>query len=130
MQVLFTSTYTLPLINSYSLTIGNMVTYSKSLKIKAGEYSFNPDIQSTIFRNGLMLSQPLSLFNSSLAVQYSITDTRYTGDKLYIDNTQEAGVSIGTDASSGDSNNWLRIGLSYIRGKDMNGVTTTFGYWF
>lgn len=116
--------------NHLSITMGNMVSHSRTMKVKTGDYSFNPDIQSTVFRNGVMLSQPLAWFKNSLSLQYSLTDTRYTGDRLYITNTQEAGVSIGTNASSADSNNWLRAGISYIRGKDMDGVTMTFGYWF
>ena len=128
-SVSLTSTYvwTLP---DFDVAMGNMIGYNKTMKIKSGDYSFDPDIQSTVLRNGVMLSQPVTLGGKKMSVEYSLIDTRYTGTKLYTDNTQELSVTLGTNKRAYSSRSFFRAGLSYIHGKDTDGFTLNFGYWF
>lgn len=124
-----TSTYiwTFP---SFDVAMGNMVSYNQTMKFKAGDYSFDPDIQTTVLRNGVMLSQPVTVFGKKMSVEYSLIDTRYTGADLYADNTQEIGITLGTNKRAYSSRSFFRAGLSYIQGKDMDGFTLNIGYWF
>lgn len=127
-----TSVYQIP-FEHFDLNIGNMIGYYKTGKFSAGDYSFNPDIQQTMLRNGIMLSQPITLYGNKMAIEYSLIDTRYIGgDKPFIDNTQQFGVTLGfhRDANAGRLSDF-RIGASYINGaKGSDGFSFNFGYWF
>ena len=125
-----TSTYIWDM-DTYNVAMGNMLSYNRTAKIQSGEYSSNPGITSTVVRNGLMLSQPANWNGQKLSVEYSLVDTRYTGGtKLYIDNTQEIGITVGTNKNAFSARSFLRGGLTYLRGKDTKGFTANIGYWF
>ena len=126
-----TSNYTVPL-GSLELNIGNMIGYYGTGKFKAGDYSFNPHIRQTIVRNGLMLSQPVTVKNKKLAVEYSVIDTRYLGGrKPFMNNMQEYGVTVGSykDAGGGILSS-MRGGVTYKNAKGAHGFAANFGYWF
>lgn len=124
-----TSTYIWEFDN-YDVSMGNMLGYNKTMKFKSGDYSFDPGISSTALRNGVMLSQPVNWGGNKLSVEYSAIDTRYMGTKLYIDNTQEFGITVGTNKSAFSARSFLRGGLTYLHGKDTKGFTANLGYWF
>ena len=124
-----TSTYIWRMEN-FDVSMGNMLSYNKSMKFKKGDYSFDPDITSTAVRNGLMLSQPVNWDGGNLSIEYLLVDTRYMGTKLYIDNTQELGISIGTNKSAYSARTFMRAGVSYLHGKDTNGVNANISVWF
>lgn len=126
-----TSAYTFP-VGKFDVSIGNMVGYYKTGKFKAGNYSFDPDIQQTMLRNGVMLSQPVTLKGKKLAVEYSIIDTRYVGGhKPFLSNMQEYGVTVGLHKDE-PKTRWssLRGGVTYMNAKGANGFMANVGYWF
>lgn len=114
----------------FDLAIGNMLGVYKSGTISTRDYSFNPDITTTGMRNGIMLLQPVTLGGSKLSLEYSLIDTRYFGDKPFADNSQEIGITLGTNKSALSARSYLRAGLSYERSKSGNFVKLNFGYWF
>lgn len=126
-----TSTYHIPL-KKFDLNIGNMVGYYRTNKFKAGEYSFNPNIRQTILRNGVMLSQPLTVKNHKLAIEYSLVDTRYVGgNRPFMRNMQEIGITLGTHRDHENKKlSFMRAGVGYMRAKDTKGFNVNFGYWF
>ncbi len=124
-----TSTYIWRL-EDFDISMGNMLSYNKSMKLKKGDYSFDPDITVTALRNGLMLSQPVNWDGGNLSVEYMVVDTRYTGTQLYIDNTQEVGISIGTNKSAFSTHTFMRAGVSYLHGKDTKGINANISVWF
>ena len=124
-----TSTYIWSMDN-YDVAMGNMVGYVKTMKLSVGDYSADPGINSTVFRNGLLFSQPVSLSGKKLSLEFSIIDTRYTGGSFYVDNTQEFGIALGTNKHAYSARSFFRVGLSYLHGKDTNGVTGNLGFWF
>lgn len=124
-----TSTYMWP-FPKFDLVMGNMIGYHTTLKVTSGDYSANPGINSTVFRNGLMLSHPVMMGGHKLSLEYSLIDTRYTGTKFYVDNTQEVGITIGTNKRAYSARSFVRGGITYLHGKDTNGVSLNFGYWF
>ncbi|MDO9600218.1 MAG: hypothetical protein Q7J47_21065 [Azoarcus sp.] len=124
------STYHIPLAGM-DLVIGNMAGYHKTTKLSIGDYSFSPDIKTWALRNGVMLAQPINLMGLPLAVEYSLVDTRYTGGtRFFVDNTQEIGVSLGTNRSGNVAKSFARFGLRYLRGRDSNTMSLSGSYWF
>lgn len=109
-----------------SWAFGNMIGYNRTLTFRG----YNPDISETSLRNGVMLSQPVEVMGKNMALEYSLVDTRYFGSKIYLDNTQELGLTLGTNKSAVSSRSFLRGGLSFLRGRDTRGLTANIGYWF
>jgi opacity protein-like surface antigen len=123
------STYVIP-FDHVDLAIGNMVGIYKTGKFQNGDYSFDPDIKLKMTRNGLMASIPVSLFAGELAAEFSLIDTRYLGEKPFVSNSQEIGVTIGTNRSATNKHSFLRAGISYVRSNAARGITANVGYWF
>ena len=125
-----TSAYTIP-FERYSLNVGNMVGYYKTLDIKVGRYRFDPGISNTVLSNGLMLSVPGTMWGRKLATELWITDTRFFGDELYSEYNDEFGISLGTVKTEGFSiENYLRAGVSYMTGDNVKGWRFNLGYSF
>jgi len=124
-----TSSYVINM-DKFDIAIGNMVGYYQTLKASSGDYSYDPGIKNTIFRNGVMLSQPINAFGQGMSIEYSLIDTRFTGDALYIDGYDEIGVTLGTNKSANSSRSYLRAGLTYLFSDKAKGFTANVGYWF
>jgi hypothetical protein len=77
-----------------------------------------------------MLSQPINAFGQGMSIEYSLIDTRFTGDALYIDGYDEIGVTLGTNKSANSSRSYLRAGLTYRFSDKAKGLTANVGYWF
>ena len=123
------STYVLR-FSAFDVAIGNMLGYYTTTKVSAGDYSFDPDISNTVLRNGVMLSQPVTFSGQRMSIEYSLIDTRYLGTEIYVDNTQEFGITLGTNRSAFSARSYLRGGLNFLRGKDTTGISLNLGYWF
>ena len=123
------STYVIPM-GAVDLAVGNMIALYKTGKFRSGDYSFDPDIQLKMTRNGLMLSTPVAALGSSMAAEFSLIDTRYLGEKPFVSNSQEIGATIGTNRNAANAHSFVRAGLSYVRSNVTKGFTVNFGYWF
>ncbi|WP_342618517.1 hypothetical protein [Rhodoferax sp. GW822-FHT02A01] len=130
MAASLTSQYTLKL-DGYDLAIGNMVGYLQSSQLSVGDYSVDPKVTNTVFRNGVLFSMPTSLFGPKQALEFSYIITNYTGSTLYSNQYQEIGITLGTNKGANTARTYFRAGLSYLTGD--NGITASrmnFGYWF
>ena len=130
MATSITSQYTLKM-DGYDLAVGNMVGYLQSNNLTVGDYSVDPKIANTVFRNGLLLSMPTSLLGPKKALEFSYILTNYTGSSLYSNQYQELGVTMGTNKGANSARSYVRGGLTYLTGD--NGITSlrlNFGYWF
>lgn len=114
----------------FDVAVGNMLGIYKTGKFSAGDYSFDPGITTTGIRNGIMLLQPVTLSGSKLSLEYSLIDTRYFGDKPFSPDSQEIGITLGTNKSALTARSYLRGGLSYEHSRHGNFVKFNFGYWF
>lgn len=123
------SAYIIPL-KGFDLAIGNMLGVYKTGKFTSGDYSFNPDITTTGMRNGIMLLQPVTIKGTKMSLEYSLIDTRYFGDKPFADNSQEIGITLGTNKSAFSARSFLRAGLGYVNSKNGDTWKINFGYWF
>ncbi len=133
-----TSAYTWDLGSNYRLSMGNMIGYYKTMKFKYQDYEFDPDIQNTVLRNGLMLSIPTDGLYKDTLVEVFATDTRFFGSELYIDSYDEIGFAFGFSKFSikempeyiVNTMRDLRIGVSYLFASDSNLLTLNFGFTF
>ena len=123
------STYVIPL-GGVDLAVGNMIALYKTGKFRSGDYSFDPDIKLKMTRNGLMASLPTTAFGADTAAEFSLIDTRYLGEKPFVSNSQEIGVTLGTNRNASNRHSFLRAGVSYVRSNVTRGLTLNLGYWF
>lgn len=133
-SVSLTSAYVMPVNENHSLAFGNMVGYYRTLKLKIDDYVSDPKIANTIFRNGVMYGFPigaLQSIESDVTMEFSYINTYYTGSALYNKTTNEVGVTVGTTKSKKvQALSFVRVGLTYIKAKDANGISANVGYWF
>lgn len=110
-------------IGDWGLSMGNMVGKYDSLGLTLGDIEAEADISSTAFVNGLLLSGPGSLLARDMVIEYHITDTRLTGDEVYAEYYDEAGVSVGwIKQRHGVITRYLKAGVSYLTGdRDISG---------
>lgn len=134
-----TSAYTWDLKDGYKLSMGNMIGYYKTLEFEYQGYKFDPDIQNTIFRNGLMVSIPAEKIYPNTVVEVFVIDTRFFGSDLYLDSYEEVGFAFGFNKFSSkelpekivNTIRSFRVGLSYLWGDGDNNVATlNFGFAF
>lgn len=125
-----TSQYTMRM-DGYDLAIGNMVGVYQSQKFTVGDYSFDPQINNTVFRNGVMASFPTTVLGRKMAFEVSFVNTLYTGTELYSNQSNEIGVTLGTNKGASSARSYFRAGLTYLQGeKDIQGFRLNLGYWF
>lgn len=132
-----TSSYTWK-INKYALTMGNMLGYYKTIPFTYGDYNIDPDIKNTVLRNGFNFEIPTDRVKKDTSVQLFVTDTRYYGSELYVDQYNEVGASFGfakaTQKEKGDKiKNYMRkmrVGFTYMFAEDVSGYSVNFGFSF
>jgi hypothetical protein len=130
MAASITSQYTIKM-NGFDLAIGNMVGIYQSTKLNAGDYSIDPHINNTVYRNGILASFPVTSFGQKLALEASYIITNYTGTALYSNMYQEVGLTIGTSKSADAARTYMRGGATYLTGENgITGYKLNFGYWF
>jgi hypothetical protein len=130
MSASLTSQYTMRM-SSYDLAIGNMVGLYQSSKFTAGDYSFDPQIKNTVFRNGVMASFPTLMMGRKMALEVSYVNTMFTGTELYSNQSNEIGVTLGTNKNANSARSYLRAGVTYLFAeKDIRGLRLNLGYWF
>ena len=117
-------------MDGYDLAIGNMVGLFKTQKLSAGDYSFDPGITTTGLRNGIMYSKPEMVSDRKMSLEYSLIDARYFGDKPFASDSQEIGVTLGTNKSAFSARSFIRGGLSYATSKVAKTWSINIGYWF
>ncbi|MCD8554582.1 hypothetical protein [Seleniivibrio sp.] len=121
----------------YLLNMGNMAGYYKTLPFKSGDYDIDPDIQNTVVRNGFNFIIPFGEAKTK-SLDLFVTDTRYFGSDLYIDQYNEIGFSYGflkntikeKDGKTKSYLNNLRAGVTYMTADNADGFTFNFGWSF
>ncbi len=118
-------------VAGYRLGMGNMYGHYKTLKVKIGDIESDPQITNDVFRNAFFfsLTHPF-ITDAPVETEFFLYDTRYFGDKLYMDQYNEIGLSMGTDRDRKDVKKLLRLGLSYLFSPKTTGYTVNFGYSF
>jgi hypothetical protein len=122
------STYTWE-FESFDLTMGNMLGYYQSFKLPV-KYTADPQLRVMALVNGFFISQPVSIGERRLSIEYGFSDTRLGGTKLYQRNSQELTISLGTNKSALSARSYLRASLALQRAKDSRGASLSVNYWF
>ena len=111
-----TSAYTWR-FDSFAVSMGNSVGQYESMGLKIGDIEAEADISNTVFTNGLLVTGPNSLIAKNLVIEYSLVDTRITGDEVYSDGYDEIGVALGyINTTMGVIDSLTKVGLSYLVG--------------
>jgi hypothetical protein len=114
----------------FDITIGNMLGYYRTIKPPVGSFAVDPNLSNGAFRNGALISQPVTISGKKLSIEYGISDTRYFGSAIYQRSIQEISIALGTNRSAFSSRSFFRSNLAYQHSKDSNGVLLTVNYWF
>lgn len=118
-------------MDGYDIGMGNMVGYVTTMPFSYQGYDFDPGIDNTYLRNGVVISVPTRIQGRKLHFETSLVDTRFFGSKLYDDNYQELRFTLGTTRSASTASSGLfRVGLSLRHTPNSNGYKIEFGYWF
>jgi len=125
-------------INKYNLTMGNMLGYYKTIPFNYGDYSIDADIQNTVLRNGLNLNIPSDNLMKNTSFEVFVTDTRYFGSELFIDQYNEIGASFGFAKSTQKEKKdkitnmmrTMRVGLTYMLADKASGYSVNLGFAF
>jgi hypothetical protein len=112
------------------LAIGNMVGYYTTTKAKSGDYSYDPGSTNTVTRNGVLFSHPVTVSGSTMSLEYSLIDTLFFGDDLFVNHFDEIGISLGTNKRATSARSYFRSGASYLYSSKSKGFNLTLGYWF
>lgn len=127
MSVALTSAALLHERGRTTLWMGNTINVLRSLNASIGDYSFDPELHNVAFVNGLVLATPLERLGSNYWIEYSVTDTRYTGSDLYDERYDELGIAI---ARSNTAGGYLRAGVSYLDTTNSKGWRVSLQYAF
>lgn len=118
-------------MDGFDLALGNMVGIYQSTALNAGDYSIDPKISNTVFRNGILASFPTTAFGQKMAIEASFILTNYTGTALYSNQYQEIGLTLGTNKSAIAARSFVRAGATYLTGDNgITGFKVNVGYWF
>lgn len=125
-----TSQYTMQFEN-FSMAMGNMIGVYQTNKITVGDYSVDPGIKNTVFRNGLLLSLPVHIFETPMSLEFDYVNTLYTGTDLYSNKYNEFGIALGTNKNAGSKRSYIRGSLTYLMGENnIKGTRLNLGFWF
>lgn len=126
-----TSAYTWRL-GDYALSMGNSVGKYDSLPIKLGDIQAEADVKNVAYTNGLLLSGPNSLIARNLMMEFSIQDTRLSGDEVYSQVYDEVGVALGyINNDMGIISSYFKGGVSYLVGdNDIRALKLNFSARF
>lgn len=119
-----TSAYTWR-FDAVAFSMGNSIGQYQALPIKIGNVEAEADIKNTVYTNGFMLTGPNSLISKNLVIEYSLIDTRITGDAVYSRSSDEIGISLGhikTDQGVIDS--YTKLGLSYLMARGLGDINS------
>jgi hypothetical protein len=122
------STYTWEFEN-LDVTMGNMLGYYQSFKPPI-KLAADPKIRLAALVNGVFVSQPITLGERRMSIEYGFADTRLGGTEVYQNNSQELSISLGTNKNALSSRSFFRATLALQRAKDSKGATFSVNYWF
>jgi len=110
----------------FSVRMGNMVGYYKTLPFKIKDYDVDIDLTNIMLRNGFMLSVPIgTVIGPKLNFNTFITDTRFFGDDLYTEQYNEVGFSFNTKKGG------FGIGMTYLYAdENTDAFKVNFGFKF
>jgi len=130
-----TSLYQFP-YKDMSLIVGNMVSVMTTGDIKVADKELSYELSNQVIKNGVSIEKPIEykMLGKLSSVEFSLANTQFFGDNLYIDNYTDLAVSLGTRQrvkGASETDNSVHIGLTYTLGQHgYSGGKLNFGYKF
>lgn len=128
---------------NYSISIGNLIGYQKTLPFEYKDWDLTVERTNVVTRNGVLLSLSLSPLTGSkilgmdLIAELFVIDTRAFGDKMYEDSYDEIGFTIGPKSDNAGkeefvnaSRQQLGFGFRYYRSAVSHGFSFSLNYEF
>lgn len=113
----------------FAFGIGNMGGIARTIDdVEISGYSLSYDLQNWNLRNGVYGEMALGseMLGTGMAVRLGVSDVRFFGDELWLDAYQEIGAALAGGLPFGG----FQVGLSYLVGKDYDGVNARVGLRF
>lgn len=117
-------------LGAVDVSLANMLGYSKLVSMEFNDTGIDAEARNTVYRNGLMVSQPVTFMGRKSSVEYSYVNTRYTGTDLLTNHLNEVAVTLGTNKRAEPVRSFYRAGLSYLWSSRDHGVGVKLQYWF
>ena len=117
-------------LGDFAFDLGNLVGYYAAEDVgRLIDDQVAYDTENITFRNGLVMSTPVALFDRQFDTQLFAIDTRHTGEDLFVDSYTEFGASVRPRRSLFGLPP-LRIGVTGTVGDDVSGIRLNAGYRF
>lgn len=119
-----------------NLMFGNMLSLMTTATLKIRSHELPYDISNQVIKNGISIEKPISykVLGKKASTEFSIANTQFFGDDLYIDNYTDLAISIGTRkrvTGASEADNSIHVGLTYTIGQHgYQGGKLNFGYKF
>ncbi len=100
-------------VNNWGMSLGTMLGRYSTQKISYRNYTSNPDIANTVLKNTFAVNTP-PIIASKFATEFSVSNTKYYGTELYIQNGMEYGLALVKTNNRLKNNNEFRTDLKYF----------------
>jgi hypothetical protein len=113
----------------FAFGMGNMGGIASTIDgIEVAGYSLSYDLQNWNLRNGIYgeLALGSEMLGTGLALRLGVSDARFFGDELWLDSYQEIGAAVAGGLPFGG----FQVGLSYLIGKNYDGINARVGLRF
>jgi len=130
-----TSRYRVTQIGRGDLVVGDMVSYTTTVKTGVNSQPFYQPTRNWAFRNGIAYQYPLEtrLWGRQASLRISYVNTQLTGDPVPYSHYNELAANIGVrlrEATAKTGSDLLRFGFLYTWTDDYHAATVTLGYRF
>ena len=121
---------------SKHISFANMIGFQKSLDVKLGDLESPYDLNTQVMKNGISIEFPqrYTMLGGKTSIEASLANTQFFGEDLYIKNTTDIAVSIGTRRKLGKTDKYedgMHLGITYTLGEHgYQGGKFNFGYKF
>ncbi len=112
------------------LAMGNMIGSYQTQALEYDDYEVDSELSNVIFKNGLMYNRKLT---NRIAMEFIFSDTRFTGNELFVQRSNEIGVSFGTTGTGNELlDSYAKIGLTYMftDQSELDGIRLNLGVSF
>lgn len=121
---------------SKHISFANMIGFQKSLDVKLGGLESPYDLNTQVIKNGFSVEIPqrFTMLGGKTSIEASLANTQFFGEDLYIKNTTDIALSIGTRRKLGKKDKYedgMQLGVTYTLGEHgYQGGKFNFGYKF
>lgn len=106
-------------IEGWALSLGTMLARYNTEPITINGYTSNPNIANNLLKNSIVLGLPIKNY-SDYNAELNVTNTRYYGTDLFIDNAMDYGIGFIKNNHGSKTNNEVRFDIKYFSYRSNN----------